>query len=139
MLAATPTWTPFVTGLVGALVTAGFSAWLVRRKRDADTADIITQASARVVEMMRDQIVRLERDVDMLRQRQVADQAERAALTMRLAQSEERERSALVRIGELQGELDALRLRVARYETPVTPPPAATTTTTTTVYQPEET
>jgi chromosome segregation ATPase len=138
MLAATPTWVPFVLGLIGAAVPVSIGAWAVRRRTQAESADLITQAADRVVEMMRDQIVRLERDVDMLRQRQVADQAERAALTLRLAQSEERERSALVRIGELQGELDALRLRVARYETPVTPPPAATTTTTTTVYQPEE-
>lgn len=138
MLAATPTWVPFALGLFGAAVPVTIGAWAVRRRTKAESADLITQAADRVVEMMQSQIVRLEKDIDILRQRQVADQAERAALTLRLVQSEERERAALVRIAELQGELDALRLRVARYETPAVPPPAATTTTTTTVYQPEE-
>ncbi len=138
MLAATPTWVPFALGLIGATVPVTVGAWAVRRRTKAESADLITQAADRVVEMMQAQIVRLENDIDILRKRQVADQAERAALTLRLVQAEERERAALVRIGELQGEVDALRLRVARYETPVVPPPAATTTTTTTVYQSEE-
>jgi hypothetical protein len=127
-----------VLGLVGATVPVTVGAWAVRRRTKAESADLITQAADRVVEMMQAQIVRLENDIDNLRKRQVADQAERAALTLRLVQSEERERAALVRIAELQGELDALRLRVARYETPTVPPPDSTTTTTTTTVYPQE-
>ena len=140
MLAVTPTWVPFVLGLIGAAVPVLVGSMFVRRKTKAETADLITQASGRVVEMMQDQIDRLQDDVRSMRERQVADQAERAALTLRLAQSEARERAALEHIGKLQSELDALRLRVARYETPVVPsaPPAASTTTTTVVYQPTE-
>ncbi len=119
MFAAVTTSETFLLGLIGASFPVGLGAWFVRRKTKAETADLITQASSRVVEMMQDRISELQDEIKVLRDRQVADQSERAALNLRLAQTEERERSAVRRIAELQGEVDALRLRVARYETPV--------------------
>lgn len=110
----------FGLGLLGASVPAVTSAWFIRRKTKAETADLITQASGRVVEMMQDRISELQSEIKVLRDRQVADQSERAALHMRLVEAEKRERAAVIRIGELQIEVDALRLRVARYETPIT-------------------
>ena len=109
----------FGLGLLGASVPAITSAWFIRRKTKAETADLITQASGRVVEMMQDRISELQSEIKVLRDRQVADQSERAALHMRLVEAEKRERAAVVRIGELQVEVDALRQRVARYETPI--------------------
>ena len=119
MLAAITTFQTFMLGLVGASVPVGLGAWFVRRKTKAETADLITQASGRVVEMMQDRISELQVEIKVLRDRQIADQSERAALHMRLVEAEKRERAAVVRIGELQIEVDALRQRVARYETPI--------------------
>lgn len=115
MFAAT-TLETFTIGFVGAAAPMTLGAWFVRRKTKAETADLITQASGRLVEMLEHRITDLERRLQI-------EQSERAALTMRLALTEQREQSALIRIGELQAEVDALRLRVSRYETPTTPPP----------------
>lgn len=117
MFAAT-TYETFAIGLIGAAAPVGFGAWFVRRKTKAETADLITQASGRVVQMMQARIGELQEEIKVLRDRQVADQSERAALNLRLAQTEERERSAVRRIAELQNEVDALRVRIARYENP---------------------
>jgi small-conductance mechanosensitive channel len=113
VLAAT-TLETFTIGLVGASVPVSLGAWFVRRRTKAETADLITQASARVVEMLEARIADLEK-------RLATEQSERAALNLRLLSAEERERSALQRIAVLQGEVDQLRLRVARYENPITP------------------
>jgi chromosome segregation ATPase len=128
---AATTFETFVIGLFGASVPVGLGAWFVRRKTKAETTDLITQAAGNVVEMMQAQIVELRRELSTLRDRVAAEQSERAAMHLRLVHSEERERVAVRRIGELQAEVDALRLRVARYETPVV-------TTTTTVTTTEE-
>jgi septal ring factor EnvC (AmiA/AmiB activator) len=113
---------PFAFGLIGAAVPVTLGAWFVRRRTKAETADLITQASARVVEMLEVRITELQAEVETLRARVASEQTERAALNIRLAQAEERERAAVARIAELQLELDALRVRVARYENPVVPP-----------------
>lgn len=117
MFAATTAET-FAIGLIGAAVPVSLGAWFVRRKTKAETADLITQASARLVEMLEDQITKLQSEVEVLRARVQAEQIERAALNLRLAQAEDRERAAVTRIAELQAELDNLRARVARTETP---------------------
>lgn len=118
MFAAT-TLETFGIGLIGASVPVGLGAWFVRRKTKAETADLITQASERVVTMLEHRITELQSEVSTLRSQVVSEQSERAALNLRLAHAEERERTAVRRIAELQGEVDALRQRVARYETPI--------------------
>lgn len=118
MFAAT-TLETFGIGLVGASVPVGLGAWFVRRKTKAETADLITQASERVVTMLEHRITELQSEVQVLRSQVSSEQTERAALNLRLAHAEDRERTAVRRIAELQSEVDALRLRVARYETPI--------------------
>ena len=106
MLAAT-TFETFTIGLVGAAVPVSLGAWFVRRKTKAETADLITQASARVVEMLEARITDLEN-------RLAAEQAERAALNLRLLQAEDRERAAVARIAELQAEVSVLKAQIKK-------------------------
>jgi Tfp pilus assembly protein FimV len=115
-------WETFGAAALAALVTAGAGAWFVRRKTDADTADIITQAAERAVKMLEKRIAELEAEQVKLRERIAAEQNERAALNLRLATADERERNLLLRVAELQAEVEQLRLRIARYENPIVPP-----------------
>lgn len=116
------TWEPFAFGLTGAAIPTLITALVSRRKNRADSADIITQAAARAVTMLQAQIETLEQQIEQLQMQVNTERTERAVLNLRLAQAEQREQDHLHRIAELQGEIDQLRLRVQRYETPIIPP-----------------
>lgn len=111
----------FAIATVVYIVPVALGAWFVRRKTEADTADIITHAAGRAVQMLEVRIKELQAEVDKLRDRLSSEQTERAALNLRLMEAERREREALVKITDLQDELASLRLRVQRYENPITP------------------
>lgn len=111
----------FAIAAVVYIVPVALGAWFVRRKTEADTADIITHAAGRAVQMLEVRIKELQAEVDKLRDRLSSEQTERAALNLRLMEAERREREALVKITDLQDELASLRLRVQRYENPITP------------------
>lgn len=111
----------FAIAAVVYIVPVALGAWFVRRKTEADTADIITHAAGRAVQMLEVRIEELHAEVDKLRDRLSSEQTERAALNLRLMEAERREREALVKITDLQDELASLRLRVQRYENPITP------------------
>lgn len=111
----------FAIAAVVYIVPVALGAWFVRRKTEADTADIITHAAGRAVQMLEVRIEELQAEVDKLRDRLSSEQTERAALNLRLMEAERREREALVKITDLQDELASLRLRVQRYENPITP------------------
>lgn len=110
----------FAIATVVDIVPVALGAWFVRRKTEADTADIITHAAGRAVRMLEVRIKELQAEVDKLRDRLSSEQTERAALNLRLMEAERREREALVKITDLQDELASLRLRVQRYENPDT-------------------
>lgn len=110
----------FAIAAVVYIVPVALGAWFVRRKTEADTADIITHAAGRAVQMLEVRIKELQAEVDKLRDRLSSEQTERAALNLRLMEAERREREALVKITDLQDELASLRLRVQRYENPDT-------------------
>lgn len=111
----------FAIAAVVYIVPVALGAWFVRRKTEADTADIITHAAGRAVQMLEVRIKELQAEVDKLRDSLSSEQTERAALNLRLMEAERREREALVKITDLQDELASLRLRVQRYENPITP------------------
>lgn len=111
----------FAIAAVVYIVPVALGAWFVRRKTEADTADIITHAAGRAVQMLEVRIEELQAEVDKLRDSLSSEQTERAALNLRLMEAERREREALVKIADLQDELASLRLRVQRYENPITP------------------
>ncbi len=91
---------PFLIGALGAAIPALLSAWFVRRKTKAETADIITGAAGRLVEQL---------------ERRITD------LESRLSRSESREAAALVIIAELRAEISTLRRHVdANPHTPIT-------------------
>lgn len=111
----------FAIAAVVYIVPVALGSWFVRRKTEADTADIITHAAGRAVQMLEVRIEELQAEVDKLRDSLSSEQTERAALNLRLMEAERREREALVKITDLQDELASLRLRVQRYENPITP------------------
>jgi len=80
-------WIPFLFGLAGAVLPVSVGAFLIRRKTKAETANILTEAAARLI---------------------VAYEQRIADLEKRLDKSEHDEKACLQRVMELEAKIETL-------------------------------
>lgn len=80
-------WIPFLFGLAGAVLPVSVGAFLIRRKTKAETANILTEAAARLI---------------------VAYEQRIADLEKRLDKSEDNEKACLRRVMELEAKIETL-------------------------------
>ena len=93
-----PDYLPLVLGFIGAAIPVVVGAMFVRRKTQAETADIITRAAGTIVQQMENRVKDLEERI--------------AGLLTRIADGERREAAFMARIRELELEVSHLRGRL---------------------------